>query len=59
MLDRMATNRELYLAVDAENGRMLRLLTESTGAKQVVEIGTSTGNRACGPASRCEPPGAG
>jgi caffeoyl-CoA O-methyltransferase len=43
VLDRMASNRELYLAVDAENGRMLRVLAETTGAKNVVEIGTSTG----------------
>jgi caffeoyl-CoA O-methyltransferase len=43
VLDRMAANRELYLAVDAENGRMLRVLAEATGAKNVVEIGTSTG----------------
>ena len=43
VLDRMATNRELYLAVDADNGRMLRLLAETTGAKNAVEIGTSTG----------------
>jgi predicted O-methyltransferase YrrM len=43
VLERMATNRELYLAVDTENGRMLRLLAETTGAKHAVEIGTSTG----------------
>jgi caffeoyl-CoA O-methyltransferase len=43
VLNRMATNRELYLAVDADNGRMLRLLAESIGAKNAVEIGTSTG----------------
>jgi caffeoyl-CoA O-methyltransferase len=43
VLERMAANRELYLAVDAENGRMLRVLVEATGAKNVVEIGTSTG----------------
>lgn len=43
VLDRMATNGELYLAVDAQNGRMLRLLAESAGAKHAVEIGTSTG----------------
>jgi caffeoyl-CoA O-methyltransferase len=43
VLDRMIANRELYLAVDAANGRMLRLLVETTGAKNVVEIGTSTG----------------
>jgi hypothetical protein len=29
--------------VDADNGRMLRLLVESIGAKRVVEVGTSTG----------------
>ena len=34
---------ELYANVPAIDGRMLRLLTESTGAKNVVEIGTSTG----------------
>jgi predicted O-methyltransferase YrrM len=34
---------ELYANVPAIDGRMLRLLAESTGAKQVLEIGTSTG----------------
>ena len=34
---------ELYANVPAADGRMLRLLTESVNAKQVVEIGTSTG----------------
>lgn len=43
VLDRMVTDGELYLAVDADNGRMLRLLVESIGAKRVVEVGTSTG----------------
>jgi caffeoyl-CoA O-methyltransferase len=43
VLDRMVSNREQYLAVDAANGRMLRLLAETTGAKKVVEVGTSTG----------------
>jgi caffeoyl-CoA O-methyltransferase len=43
VLDQMVTNRELYLAIDADNGRMLRLLAETAGAKNVVEIGTSTG----------------
>jgi predicted O-methyltransferase YrrM len=43
VLDRMVANRELYLAVDSENGRMLRVLAETVGAKHVVEIGTSTG----------------
>jgi hypothetical protein len=42
VLDRMVANRELYQAVDTANGRMLRLLVETTAAKHVVEIGTST-----------------
>ncbi|OGA39658.1 MAG: hypothetical protein A3G24_09500 [Betaproteobacteria bacterium RIFCSPLOWO2_12_FULL_62_13] len=32
-----------YLSVPEEDGRLLRILTESIGAKHVVEIGTSTG----------------
>ena len=32
-----------YLSVPEEDGRLLRILAESLGAKQVVEIGTSTG----------------
>ena len=32
-----------YLNVPATDGRMLRLLAETSGAKNVVEIGTSTG----------------
>ena len=36
-------SKELYANVPAIDGRMLRLLTESTGAKKVIEIGTSTG----------------
>jgi hypothetical protein len=43
VLDQMVTGRELYLAIDAGTGRMLRLLAETAGAKNVVEIGTSTG----------------
>jgi caffeoyl-CoA O-methyltransferase len=43
VLDQMVTGGELYLAIDADNGRMLRLLAETAGAKNVVEIGTSTG----------------
>lgn len=43
VLDQMVAGGELYLAVDADNGRMLRLLAETAGAKSVVEIGTSTG----------------
>ena len=34
---------EMYLNVPVTDGRMLRLLTESIGAKNAVEIGTSTG----------------
>jgi predicted O-methyltransferase YrrM len=34
---------DLYANVPASDGRMLRLLTETAGAKSVVEIGTSTG----------------
>ncbi|MGD0000855.1 MAG: class I SAM-dependent methyltransferase [Bryobacteraceae bacterium] len=34
---------ELYANVPAIDGRMLRVLAEATGAKQVLEIGTSTG----------------
>jgi predicted O-methyltransferase YrrM len=32
-----------FLSVDVTDGRMLRLLAESSGARHVVEIGTSTG----------------
>jgi caffeoyl-CoA O-methyltransferase len=34
---------ETYANVPTSDGRMLRLLAESTGAKHVVEVGTSTG----------------
>ncbi|MFN7996914.1 MAG: class I SAM-dependent methyltransferase [Bryobacteraceae bacterium] len=34
---------ELYANVPSADGRLLRLLTEAADAKQVVEIGTSTG----------------
>jgi predicted O-methyltransferase YrrM len=34
---------ELYANVPAIDGKMLRVLTESTNAKHVLEIGTSTG----------------
>jgi len=32
-----------YLSVPEEDGRLLRVLAESTGARHVVELGTSTG----------------
>jgi predicted O-methyltransferase YrrM len=35
--------RQRYLNVSREDGRLLRVLTEAIGAKQVVELGTSTG----------------
>ncbi len=35
--------RHRYLSVPEEDGRLLRVLAESTGARHVVEIGTSTG----------------
>ncbi len=34
---------EVFLEVPTSEGRMLRLLTETSGAKRVAEIGTSTG----------------
>ncbi len=43
VLERMEKSGGKYLAVDSEGGRMLRVLTESMGAKNVVEVGTSTG----------------
>jgi caffeoyl-CoA O-methyltransferase len=42
-LDRATRAGELYENVPVADGRMLRLLTEAVGAKNVVEIGTSTG----------------
>lgn len=43
VLERMETAGGTYLDVGPENGRLLRLLAENMGAKNVVEIGTSTG----------------
>lgn len=43
VLDRMVKAHETYLSVPFQDGKALRLLTEATGAKNVVEIGTSTG----------------
>jgi predicted O-methyltransferase YrrM len=43
VLDRMVKSHETYLSVPIQDGKALRLLTEATGAKNVVEIGTSTG----------------
>ncbi len=43
VLNRMATSGETYLALGSDSGRLLRLLAETTEAKQVAEVGTSTG----------------
>ena len=42
-LNRMAKNNETYLSVPREDGEALWVLTEAVGAKNVAEIGTSTG----------------
>jgi caffeoyl-CoA O-methyltransferase len=42
-LDEVLKAGEVYLNVPVNDGRMLRLLTEAVGARNVVEIGTSTG----------------
>jgi len=42
-LDHIRGSGEVYLEVPVTDGRMLRLLTETAGARNVVEIGTSTG----------------
>jgi predicted O-methyltransferase YrrM len=43
VLSRMVTSHKTYLSVPIQDGKALRLLTEAKGAKNVVEIGTSTG----------------
>src|SRR5215470_2948248 len=43
VLRRMVDTHQTYLNVPAADGRALRLLAEAIGAKNVVEIGTSTG----------------
>jgi len=43
VLNKMVTSHTTYLSVPIQDGKALRLLTEATGAKDVVEIGTSTG----------------
>ncbi len=42
-LVRMAKDHETYLSVPREDGEALWVLTEAVNAKQVAEIGTSTG----------------
>jgi predicted O-methyltransferase YrrM len=43
VIEEMRAARKTYLSVPIADGKMLRLLAESTGAKTVAEIGTSTG----------------
>jgi caffeoyl-CoA O-methyltransferase len=43
VLDRMVGEHQTYLSVPAQDGKALHLLTEAAGAKNMVEIGTSTG----------------
>jgi predicted O-methyltransferase YrrM len=43
VLEEARRTGDVYLEVPVADGRMLRLLTEVAGAKQVIEIGTSTG----------------
>ena len=45
-LKQMQTKGPRFLNVSTADGRLLRLLTETAGAKRVVEIGTSTGESA-------------
>lgn len=43
VLDEIVKSGDMFANVPASDGRMLRILTEAAGAKNVVEIGTSTG----------------
>jgi len=43
VLDQMRASGDVYLEVPVSDGRMLRLMAEAIGAKDVLEIGTSTG----------------
>lgn len=43
VLDGMVKSHQTYLSVPRQDGKALRLLAEAAGAKNVVEIGTSTG----------------
>ena len=43
VLDEMVRDHQTYLSVPMQDGKALRLLAEAAGAKQVAEIGTSTG----------------
>jgi len=43
VLDEMVKSHQTYLSVPAQDGKALRLFTEAVDARNVVEIGTSTG----------------
>ncbi|MFB3905430.1 MAG: O-methyltransferase [Acidobacteriota bacterium] len=43
VLDQLRASGDVYLEVPVSDGRMLRLMTEAIGAKEALEIGTSTG----------------
>jgi len=43
VLERMVREHQTYLSVPVQDGKALRVLIESVGAKNVAEIGTSTG----------------
>ena len=43
VLEEMVKSQGTYLSVPMQDGKALRLLTEAVAAKNVVEIGTSTG----------------
>ena len=43
VLDEMVKDHQTYLSVPLQDGKALRLLAEAAGARQVAEIGTSTG----------------
>jgi predicted O-methyltransferase YrrM len=43
VLDGIVKQHQTYLSVPIADGRILRLLAEAAGARNVVEIGTSTG----------------
>ena len=43
VLEKMVQEHQTYLSVPVQDGKALRLLTELAAAKNVVEIGTSTG----------------
>jgi caffeoyl-CoA O-methyltransferase len=43
VLDEMVKSHQTYLSVPIQDGKALRLLTEAAGAKNVIDVGTSTG----------------